>query len=226
MLIQSRCKPAKIICRHCALFLNNANAALGFDKKSWRDGVWSTEMSSPANTPLLPYSITPALLAAAEEFHDIAPPVDYSLIPAWLVFVIAFVVLSVLGLVVWWFVRRRKPEPPPKAPREIAIGELEQIRPEIERMSPYQFSIRVSDILRRYVTQQYGLPAMRQTSIEFLTAAAKAPSFSADDKSLLEDFLNRCDLIKFAKYEATTSDSELLLEEAFRFVKGGQLAAV
>ena len=176
-------------------------------------------------TPLLHYSIVPVSLVLAEEFHDIAPPVDYSLIPPWLVFVIAFVVLSLLGLIVWWFVQRRKPEAP-KAPREIALGELEQIRGEIERMNPYQFSIRVSDILRRYVTQQYGVPATRQTSIEFLTAAAKAPSFSADDKSLLEDFLNRCDLIKFAKYEATTSDSELLLEEAMRFVKGGQLAAV
>ena len=176
--------------------------------------------------PILHYSTTPVLFVLAEEFHDIAPPVDYSLIPPWLVFVIAFFVLSLLGLVVWWFAKRRKPELPPKAPREIALGDLEQIRPEIERMSAYQFSIRVSDILRRYVTQQYGLPAMRQTSIEFLTAAAKAPSFSADDKSLLEDFLNRCDLIKFAKYEATTSDSELLLDEAIRFVKGGQLATV
>jgi hypothetical protein len=187
---------------------------------------WSNEMNSRSNTPLLHYSITPALLALAEEFHDIAPPVDYSLIPPWLVFVITFLILSLLGLVAWWFVQRPKPELPPKAPREIALGELEQIRGEIDRMSPYQFSIRVSDILRRYVTQQYGLPATRQTSIEFLTAAAKAPSFSADEKSLLEDFLNRCDLIKFARYEATTSDSELLLEEAIRFVKGGQLAAV
>jgi hypothetical protein len=187
---------------------------------------WSNEMSSPANTSLFHSSLASALLVAAEEFHDIAPPVNYSLIPTWLVFVIAFVVLSALGLVVWWFVRRRKPERPPKAPREITLEELEQIRGEIERMNPYQFSIRVSDILRRYVTQQYGVPATRQTSIEFLTATAKAPSFSADDKSLLEDFLNRCDLIKFAKYEATTSDSKLLLEEAIRFVEGGQLAAV
>ena len=165
-------------------------------------------------------------LLAAEEFHDIAPPVDYSLIPPWLVFVIAFVVLTLLGLVVWWFVHRRKPESAPKLPREIALDELEQVWREIEKMSPYQFSIRVSDILRRYVTQQYGLPATRQTSIEFLTAAAKAPGFSADEKSLLEDFLNRCDLIKFARYEATAADSELLLEEAIRFVKGGQLATV
>ena len=144
-------------------------------------------MNSFFTKTLLHYSIAPALLAVADEFHDIAPPVDYSLIPPWLVFVIAFVVLSLLGLVVWWFVKRRKPQLPPKAPREIALGELEQIRPEIDRMSPYEFSIRVSDILRRYVTQQYGVPATRQTSIEFLTAAAKAPSFSADDKSLLEE---------------------------------------
>jgi hypothetical protein len=183
-------------------------------------------MNSFPEKPLVYYSITPALFVLADEFHDIAPPVDYSLIPPWLVFVIAFVVLSLLGLVVWWFAKRPKPGLPPKAPREIALEELEQIRAEIDRISPYQFSIRASDILRRYVSQQYGLPATRQTSIEFLTAAAKAPPFSADDKSLLEDFLNRCDLIKFAKYEATTPDSELLLEEAVRFVKGGQLAAV
>ena len=187
---------------------------------------WKKEMNSRHKTPLFHYSFPPIFLVLAEEFHDIAPPVDYSLIPPWLVFVIAFVVLSLLGLIVWWFVRRRKPELPPKAPREIALEELEHIREGIERINPYQFSIRVSDILRRYVSQQYGVPATRQTSIEFLTAAAKAPSFSADDKSLLEDFLNRCDLIKFAKYEATTSDSQLLLEEAIRFVKGGQLAVV
>src|SRR4029077_20786372 len=127
---------------------------------------WSNEMNSLSNTQSLQYSIAPALFVLAEEFHDIAPPVDYSLIAPWLVFVIAFVVLSLLGLVVWWFAKRRKPELPPKAPREIALEQLEQIRAEIVRMSPYQFSIRASDILRRYVTQQYGLPAMRQTSIE------------------------------------------------------------
>ena len=125
-----------------------------------------------------------------------------------------------------WKTKRRKPAVPPKLPREIALEELGRISAEIEKMSPYQFSIRVSDILRKYVTQQYGLPATRQTSIEFLTALAKVSPFSAEEKSLLEDFLNRCDLIKFARYEGTTSDSELLLGEAIRFVKGGELAAV
>src|SRR5205807_1562980 len=93
------------------------------------------------------------------------PPVDYSLLPPWLVFVIVFVALSLLGLVVWLIAKRRKPTPP-KLPRQIALEELDRIGREIERMSPYQFSIRVSDILRKYVTQQYGLPATRQTSLD------------------------------------------------------------
>jgi hypothetical protein len=94
---------------------------------------------------------------------------------------------------------------------------------EIDTLSPYQFSIRVSDILRSYVTEQYRLPVTRQTSVEFLGALTKASPFSEDEKSLLEDFLNRCDLIKFARYEATTADSQSLLEEATRFVEGGKL---
>jgi hypothetical protein len=163
-------------------------------------------------------------LAAAETFHEIAPPVDYSFVPAWLIFLASFVGLSLIGLMVWWFKRKPQPAQPPKLPREIALEELERISGEIDTMNPYQFSIRVSDILRRYVTNQYALPVTRQTSVEFLTALAKSSPFSADERSLLEDFLNRCDLIKFARYEATSADSRLLLEEATRFVKGEQLA--
>jgi hypothetical protein len=100
---------------------------------------------------------------------------------------------------------------------------LERMQSDVEKMPPYQFSIRVSDILRRYVTEQFNLPVTRQTSVEFLSGLTKASPFSKEEKSLLEDFLNRCDLIKFARYEATTVDSQLLLEEATRFVKGGQL---
>ena len=43
-----------------------------------------------------------------EEFHDIAPPVDYSLIPPWLVFVATFVGLSLLGWLAWLLARKRK----------------------------------------------------------------------------------------------------------------------
>ena len=165
-----------------------------------------------------------SIFLAQQQFHEIAPPVDYSFIPTWAIFLASFVGLCLVGLIVWFFTRRRQPEQPPKLPREIGLEELELIAGEIETMNPYLFSIRVSDILRRYVTNQYALPVTRQTSVEFLTALAKSSPFSTNEKSLLEDFLNRCDLIKFARYEATWADSRLLLEEATRFVKGEQLA--
>ena len=165
-----------------------------------------------------------SILLAQQNFHEIAPPVDYSFVPTWAIFLATFVGLCLIGLIAWLFKRRRKTALPPKTPREIALEELELASSEIETANPYQFSIRVSDILRKYVTHQYGLPLTRQTSIEFLTALSKSKSFSTNEKSLLEDFLNCCDLIKFARYEATAADSRLLLEEATRFVKGEQLA--
>lgn len=161
-------------------------------------------------------------LLAAEEFHDIAPAVDYSLLSPWVIFLVAFISLTVIGLIVWFVAKSFRRPTPPQSPRERALALLEQIRTQINTTNPYRFSIRASDILRGYVMEQFGLPVTRQTSVEFLNGLRGSSPFSEDEKSLLEDFLNRCDLIKFARYEATTSDSELLLEEAIRFVKGGQ----
>jgi hypothetical protein len=159
-----------------------------------------------------------------EEFHDIAPPVDYSLIPPWVIFAGSFIGLTLVGLLAWFIARKRQRPQPPKLPRDRALEALERIASQIDRMNPYQFSIRLSDILRRYVSEQYALPLTRQTSVEFLNALRKSATFHEDEKALLADFLNRCDLIKFARYDATTEDSRLLFEEATRFVKGGELA--
>jgi hypothetical protein len=162
----------------------------------------------------------------AQVYHEISPPVDYSLIPRWVVFAISFVVLSILGSLIWWLIRRPKPTAPPKLPRQRALEALEAMDEEVERVNPYEFSIRLSNILRGFVTEQYGLPLTRQTSVEFLEQLSRNQQFSGDEKTLLQDFLNRCDLIKFARYHATSTDSRKLLEEAMRFVKGGEVVAV
>jgi hypothetical protein len=186
----------------------------------------AASLAAPFSTSLGMTGVMPISILAAEEFHDIAPPVDYSLLSPWLIFLGAFISLTVIGVIVWFVAKSFRRPTPPQPPRDRALALLEQIRTQITAIDPYRFSIRVSDILRRYVTEQFGLPVTRQTSVEFLNGLRGSSPFSEDEKSLLEDFLNRCDLIKFARYEATTSDSELLLEEAIRFVKGGQLAAV
>ena len=118
-------------------------------------------------------------ILAAEEFHDIAPPVDYSLLPPWVIFAGTFLALTTVGLIIWLIAKRRKRPQPPQLPRDRALEALERMRDQIDLLNPYQFSIRVSDILRRYVTEQHGLPVTRQTSMEFLNALAKTPQFSS-----------------------------------------------
>ena len=162
-------------------------------------------------------------LLAVANVHEIAQPVDYSLIPPWVIYVGVAAGVAVLGLIAWWLRKRARRPKPVRSPRERALDALGQVEREMDTMSPYQFSIAVSDILRGYVTEQYALPVTRQTSVEFLSMLAKSSPFSADETSLLEDFLGRCDLIKFARYDATIHDSQLLLEEAKQFVKGAKL---
>ena len=161
----------------------------------------------------------------AENASDIAPPVNYSLVPTWMIFVASLLVLTIVGLAAWYGWKTLRKEKPVPSPRERALAALHEIENEIDRIHPYQFSIRVSDLLRRYVMEQFDLPMTRQTSVEFLNAIGGTAKFSNDEKSLLADFLNRCDLIKFARYEATPADSRLLLDEARQFVKGGALVA-
>jgi hypothetical protein len=159
----------------------------------------------------------------AQEFHDITGPWDYFLLQPWMIFCAVAGLLLLIGLTIWLIKRWRNRQVVVKTPRQRALELLARAETEIDKLSPYQFSIRVSDILRRYVTEQYQLPVTRQTSVEFLNALAAASPFSADEQALLRDFLNRCDLIKFARYDATREDSRLLLDEADRFVKGGAL---
>jgi Domain of unknown function (DUF4381) len=158
----------------------------------------------------------------AQEFHDITGPLDYFLLRPWMIFCAVAAVLLLAGLTIWLIKRWRNRPVVVPTPRQRALDLLARIETEIEKLTPYQFSIRVSDILRRYVTEQYQLPVTRQTSVEFLNALA-ATSFTGDEQMLLTDFLNRCDLIKFARYDATREDSRLLLDEAELFVKGGVL---
>jgi hypothetical protein len=155
--------------------------------------------------------------------RDIRPPLDVFPYPMWMVVAAGAVALLVLAAVVTLViraVRRAKPPGPPPTPRQIALMRLKEAEPDVDRKAPYEFSIQVSDILRRYVSAQYNLHATEQTSPEFLADAAKSPHFTVADKRLLAEFLERCDLIKFARVNATSDDSRALLEQAVKFVKG------
>lgn len=169
--------------------------------------------------PPQPPQATPAL----PEIRDIAPPVDVFPWPPWMVAIAVGFLAIVLIAIVWLIVRaiRRRTVPPP-SPRTLALRELEALRAEVSLLDPYAFSVRVSDVLRGFIGEQFGIRAKEQTSPEFLASIAGAPQFADDDRALLAQFLEKCDLIKFAHIDATSEDSAALLASAMAFVQGGR----
>ena len=170
--------------------------------------------------PLLFLAQTPS---PTPDIRDIAAPVYVFPYPAWVVYTVAGIALAVIVLVAWLVVHwwRNRPAPVPPTPREIAMKDLEQARSQVHAIDPYSFSILVSDILRCYISVQFSLHATQQTSPEFLASIGDFAGFSATEKQLLANFLEKCDLIKFARIGATADDSSTLLEQAVLFVKGG-----
>jgi Domain of unknown function (DUF4381) len=159
------------------------------------------------------------------EIRDIAPPVDFFPYPTWMLVsaaVLAGLLLALLiGLLVRWI--RNRPAPAPLSARDLAMRQLESLRTREPELEPYAFSVEVSDVLRRFVGGHFGLSATRQTSPEFLASLSNSDRFSEDDRLLLASFLEKCDLIKFARLEASHAESQQLLGSALAFTRGARV---
>ena len=168
-------------------------------------------------------SAAPAAPDPLADLRAIAPPVDVPWPPWvwWAIGVGAVIVLALLTWLIVWLVNRRPKTPPPTA-RQIALRELEELRAHIRDIAPYAFSVRVSDVLRTYVSRHYSLPVTAQTSPEFLASIADSPRFSPEEKKLLATFLGRCDMLKFARVEARGEENGELLSAAAAFVQGAR----
>jgi hypothetical protein len=166
---------------------------------------------------------TPAAPATPPMIRPEEAPVDYSQYPTWVFVVGGLVALVLLSALVYYFIQEaRKPRVIiPPHPRTVALAELHQLRTEAQTLDPYTFSIVVSHVLRRYIEAQYRVPALEQTSPEFLAAIARDVHFSPAERRLLAEFLQECDAIKFARMGADASVNESLLERAIAFVRGG-----
>ena len=119
-------------------------------------------------------STPPPAAPTAPEIRDIAPPVEVFPYPTWMVVVAANLAALVLAAVIYAIVRaiRNRPPPLPPSPQSIALRELRALQQRVKQAAPYEFSIAVSDVLRRYVSDEYRVHAVEQTSPEFLAAIA------------------------------------------------------
>jgi hypothetical protein len=120
----------------------------------------------------------------------------------WVWGILGGLALAALAFRVWRTRQQRKAlvtQIPPAPAHVIARQRLEEALTLIHQPKP--FTILVSDTLRLYLEAAFELRAPEQTTDEFLVELRHSPQLSEGQKTSLGDFLERCDLVKFARYE-------------------------
>jgi hypothetical protein len=126
----------------------------------------------------------------------------------------------ILAATVWLLKKLLVRKPAQLTNRQKALAALEALRSGIAGADPYAFGVTVSDAIRSYIRAEHRLGATTQTSLEFLNSIRSNPLFTDNEKSGLTVFLEKTDLLKFARAEAGEREMLDLLDIAARLVRG------
>ncbi|MBL9134479.1 MAG: hypothetical protein JNK85_01360 [Verrucomicrobiales bacterium] len=170
-----------------------------------------------------PPAITNA--AAAEGLRDIVGPLRIIPLRDWLLYggLAALILgLAALAWYLWWRARQRRlsqpAPPPPLVPPEVrARRQLEEALRYLSE--PDRFCTEVSRVLRVYLEERFGWNAPDRTTEEFLAQLHAQGGLAPEHQGLLQDFLGRCDLVKFARHDPTESELLELHGAAVRLVE-------
>lgn len=156
--------------------------------------------------------------SATNGLRDIKPPVEIPSGWAWVWWALGALAVIATGILLWKFLRHRSTQrpvvviPPHKRARQKLNAALQLID------QPKPFCILVSDTIRVYLEERFQLRAPERTTEEFLHELQHSDLLNPPQKAGLADFLEKCDLVKFAKLEPTQTELQALHDSAMRLV--------
>ena len=168
-------------------------------------------------TALSPHSAV--LPRGTNDIRDLKPPLA---IPnEWFWFWCLLVLLAVAAaLYALWRRYRRKAA---DIQKQRAVPPHERARKRLQEalalmLDPQPFCILVSDTIRTYLEERFDFRAPERTTEEFLVELQATQLLTPDQKQSLGEFLNACDLVKFARYEPTQFELQGIYDAAVRLV--------
>ena len=156
----------------------------------------------------------------ASSLKDIKPPVEIPNPWLWAGWILGALALAALAFWVWRKWRRRQAQAamaPPVPPHTRARQRLREALAFMDQ--PREFCGRVSDAVRWYLEERFDFHAPERTTEEFLHELRATNLLTPDQKGSLGEFLNRCDLVKFARYEPGEPELRDLHGSALRLIE-------
>jgi hypothetical protein len=164
----------------------------------------------------------------AGDIRDVKPPRpiprDWWLLIRWSLLALLIAGAGIFGF--WWY-RRKKlgkgliptKELPVRPPHETAYENLKKLEASdlLARGEVKQFYIKISEIIRQYIEGRYFVVAMEMTTTEVLNGLACA-DVPVEEIGLFQTFLDRCDLVKFAKHIPSEEQNGEIVRMAYDIV--------
>ncbi len=173
--------------------------------------------------------VTSFAVDTTKGFFDIVLPIDT---PLSLAEILPYVYWTVLGILVallllWLYKKYRrkesvfvKHEKKKEPPHIIAFSSLDLIKGENlwQRGKVKEYYTRVTEVIRVYLEDQFGIYALEQTTDEIMEDVKADPLISKDVCDKLKDMLTRADFVKFAKAEPLPDENHKTLTDAYEVV--------
>jgi len=163
--------------------------------------------------------------AYAEDIRDIKPPVYFPFSYKLLIIILSILfLLGVCFLAVFIFKKKNKKQKIIpifiKPAHQKAYEALNALRarnlPLDGKVKEYYYQLSI--IIRRYIEDRFFLMAPDMTTGEFLFSIKDSKILKEDYQNILKEFLNLCDIVKFAKYGPTKEEIDESFDVAVKFI--------
>jgi hypothetical protein len=187
----------------------------------------------PAESPPVDIEIRSVVTEKNPNLKDLKKQAEIPEPVNWLLWISLIVSCCVLGALVWYFLRRRRARPVALTPAQtrdlldIAESDLRQL---LARGLPASgkekaFYVALSEIVKKILEAGYGIHTAEQTTAEIMESMRDNANPDSGTETLIESFLTRCDIVKFARYVPTRAEHETASQSALQILEGSRQRA-
>lgn len=181
------------------------------------DSLW-IDVSAPLVDTSKPFKPITDVRGAERPWQDIALEIG-----AYVLIFLALVMLFYFGwrkYKAWKEAKSKLSEAPILTPYEVALQQLQKIKEEalFEQGELKTYYTQLTDVLRHYLEQQFGIDSLEKTSSEIMHDVKKHKAL-ANVRSSLRQVLESADMVKFAKGTPSAEEHLHYLELTTEVVK-------
>ncbi len=161
----------------------------------------------------------------AQDIRDVKPPLDVlSGYPGWIVLTLG--IILGIGFFLWRRNQKNKKRiSTQKTIWEIAYEQLANLEKQglLSKGQFKEYYSKLSGIVRHYIEERFNIRAPEMTTEEFLRSLDSSAVITVPQKEILRDFLQSCDLVKFAKHEPVREEAAKAMAIVKTFIEGTKM---